>query len=131
VAGESSFLIPFLKPAIEIVKASLRAARRRWGKRKYDQLVSAVIVELLKENPDLDLAEAKLRAINATDAQPDMNLLRAQRMLFSTKLFAFRKASRLAGGWEGTPKKRWAKRSKTGQRPRRAAKSRNTKVRRK
>jgi hypothetical protein len=127
VHAESTYLIPFVKPAIDIIKGGLRAARKTLWKRKHDQLISAVIAELLKEDPDIDMAEAKLIAARATGVQPDMNLLRAQKMLSRTKLFAWRDSTRVAGG--GMPaklaKKKWAKPSKKKtKRPSRAAKSR-------
>jgi hypothetical protein len=124
VHAESSYLIPLLKPAIDIIKRGLRAARKTLGKRKHDQLTSAVIAELLKEDPDIDMAEAKLLAARATGVQPDMNLLRAQKMLSRTKLFMYRDTARDAGGATWT-KKKWVKTSKKKtKRPRRAAKSR-------
>jgi len=105
------------------MKQGLRVARTTLGKRRHDQLISAVIAELLKENPDLELAEAKLIAAHATGVEPDMNLLRAQSMLSKTKLFGWRDSTRRAGGGPaGLAKKRSTKKAKKG--PHRAAKTR-------
>jgi hypothetical protein len=108
---ELTSLIVVLKPAIDGVKGALRLSRKALGKRKYDQLVSAVIAELLKEVPDVDAAEARLKAVEATGVEPDMHLLRARSMLSKAKLFRWRGPSAGAGGdmsvrWA---KKQWAK----------------------
>jgi hypothetical protein len=79
------FVTPFIKPGIDLVKSGLKAARKRLGKKRYDQLVSSVITELLKEHPDLTSAEAQLAAIRATGATPDMHFLRAESMLGSVR----------------------------------------------
>ena len=52
--------IPFIKPALDALKASLGAARKRLGKRKYDRLLSAAAQELLRQDPDVSVAEAQL-----------------------------------------------------------------------
>jgi len=67
-------LIPFIKPALDILKSGLATAGKKLGKRKYDQLVSTIITELLKEHPDLTVAEAQLAAIRATGVTPDTHL---------------------------------------------------------
>jgi len=68
------------------------------GKRKRAQLISATIAELLTELPDVDAAEAKLKAAEATGVEPDTDFLRARSMLSKTKVFHFGRASRYAGG---------------------------------
>ena len=78
---------PFIKVAIHLVKDVLSAARQKLSKRKYEQLLSATITELLKEHPDLSAAEAQLAAAQATGAEPDMRMLRAQSMLTSVRQF--------------------------------------------
>ena len=67
-------LIRFIKPALDILKSGLATAGKKLGKRKYDQLVSTIITELLKEHPDLTVAEAQLAAIRATGVTPDTYL---------------------------------------------------------
>jgi hypothetical protein len=81
------FVTPLIKAGIDLVKGGLAAARRRLGKGKYNQLLSAVIMELLKQDPDLTAAEAQLAAARATGVNPDMNLLRAQSMLHTTQSY--------------------------------------------
>ena len=74
------FITPTIKPSIDALKSILGAARRKWGKRKYEKLLAATISELLKEHPDLTAAEANLAAAEAAGATPDVNLLRAKSM---------------------------------------------------
>jgi len=79
------------------------------GKRKRAQLISATIAELLTELPDVDAAEAKLKAAEATGVEPDTDFLRARSMLSKTKVFHFGRASRYAGGGRYRRKKSRAK----------------------
>ena len=81
------FITPTIKPSIDAVKSILGAARRKWGKRKYEKLLAATISELLKEHPDLTAAQANLAAAEATGAAPDVNLLRAKSMYGSVHRF--------------------------------------------
>ena len=114
------FITPLIKPGIDLVKGGLGAARKKLGKHKYDQLVSAVITELLKEDPDFSAAEAQLAAARATGVEPDMHLLRAQSMLFTAQKYARRRISAAA-------RAKWAKKlpSKKKSKPqRRSARSR-------
>jgi hypothetical protein len=83
-------LIPFIRPAIDALKASLSAARKRLGKCKYEHLLSAAITELLKEHPDITAAEAQLAAVRATGVDPDASLLRAEAMLHSARRYCAR-----------------------------------------
>jgi len=81
------FITPTIKPSIDALKSILGAARRKWGKRKYEKLLAATISELLKEHPDLTAAEANLAAAEAAGATPDVNLLRAKSMYGSAHRF--------------------------------------------
>jgi hypothetical protein len=95
------FVTPFIKPSIDAVKAGLRAARHKLGKRKYEGLLAATIAELLKEHPDLDAAEANIAAAEAVGATPDKDLLRAKSMLTSARTFhraRFAKAAKRRAG---------------------------------
>ncbi|SRR6266498_5187016 len=83
-------LIPFIKPAVDALKACLGAARKRLGKRKYEHLLSAAITELLKEHPDITAAQAQLAAVRATGVDPDASLLRAEEMLHSARRYRAR-----------------------------------------
>jgi hypothetical protein len=77
--------IPFIKPTLDALKASLGAARKRLGKRKYERLLSAAVQELLRQDPDITAAEAHLAAVRATGVEPDASLLRAEQMLKSVR----------------------------------------------
>jgi hypothetical protein len=91
VAIESIIVPVVVKSAIDSVKGALRTVRKTLGKRKHEQLTSAAIAELLKEIPDIDAAEAKVLAAEATGVQPDMQLLRARSMLSSARRYVARK----------------------------------------
>ncbi len=78
-------LSPFLKPTLDALKAGLRAVRRKQGKRKYEQALSAAIKELLQQHPDINAAEAQLAAARATGVEPDPTLLRGEEMLRSAR----------------------------------------------
>src|SRR5437667_11157259 len=81
------FITPTIKPSIDALKSILGAARRKWGKRKYEKLLATTFSELLKEHPDLTAAEANLAAAEAAGATPDVNLLRAKSMYGSALRF--------------------------------------------
>ena len=93
--------LALIKSGIDLVKRGLRMVRKKRRKHKYSECVSTVITELLKENPDLTLAEAQLAAAQATGVEPDMDLLRAQSML--------RTVRRYKTTLVGAAKARWAK----------------------
>ena len=75
------FITPLIKAAIDLLAHALAHARRRLGKRKYEQLLSTAIAELLKEHPDINQAKARLAAIETTGVAPSPDLLRAKSML--------------------------------------------------
>ena len=107
------FITPTIKPSIDALKSILGAARRKWGKRKYQKLLAATISELLKEHPDLTAAEANLAAADAAKAPPDVNLLRAKSMYGSARRFhraakfkTTAKARRAAGPTKKFPRRR-------------------------
>jgi len=75
------FVTPLIKAAVDLLTQALAHARRRLGKKKYEQLLSTAIAELLKEHPDIDRAKARLAAIEATGVAPSPDLLRAKSML--------------------------------------------------
>jgi hypothetical protein len=89
------FITPIIKLSIDALKSILGAARRKWGKRKYEKLLATTFSELLKEHPDLTAAEANLAAAKATGATPDVNLLRAKSMYGSALRFHARKKQQL------------------------------------
>jgi hypothetical protein len=98
-------------------------ARKTLGARKHAQLTSAAIVELLKEFPDIDAAEAKLIAAEATGVEPDTQLLRARSMLSNARGFATKKR------FSPATRAKWAKRTtKKKKRPQRRVKSRTKRI---
>src|SRR5438034_11383752 len=77
----ADFITPLIKAGVDLVTQALAHARRRLGKRKYEQLLSATIAELLKEHPDIDEAKARLAALEATGVAPGPGLFRARSIL--------------------------------------------------
>ena len=79
------FITPLIKTAIDLLTQSLTYSRRKLGKRKYEQLLSTTIAELLKEHPDIDAAKARIAALEATGVAPSPGLLRVKSMLKAVK----------------------------------------------
>ena len=91
-------ITPLIKAAVDLLTHVLAQARRRLGKKKYQQLLSTAIAELLKEHPDLDAAKARLAAIEATGVAPSPDLLRAKSMLQAVEAHSRReKKARMPG----------------------------------
>jgi hypothetical protein len=109
VFGMPDAVTPFIGPATSILKSVFAAFRRKFGKRKANELVSAVIVELLQENPDLTAAEAKLMAARATGVDPDMDLLRAESMLRAAQSHKRRKGGARRATISAAARARWAR----------------------
>jgi hypothetical protein len=70
---------------IDAVRQALAALRRRTSKKQFAAYLSAAVTELLELHPDIDLAEAKLLAAEATGEPPSPELLRARQMLAQVK----------------------------------------------
>jgi len=80
-----SWEVPVIKFALDTVLKGLRSLNKKgWG-RKQKKLLSAVIAELLKVDPDITNAEANLLAAEAVGATPSVDLLRARELLDATK----------------------------------------------
>src|SRR5687767_320535 len=75
------FITPLIKVTVDLLTHALAHARRRLGKKKYEQLLSTAIAELLKEHPDIDEAKARIAVIEATGVAPSPDLLRVKTML--------------------------------------------------
>ena len=75
------FIAPLIKATVDLLTHTLTHARRTLGKKKYNQLLSTAIAELLKEHPNIDEAKARLAALEATGAAPSPDLLRAKSLL--------------------------------------------------
>jgi len=73
---------------IDAVKQALGVVRRRTSKKQFAAYLSAAVTELLELHPDIDLAEAKLLAAEATGEPPSPELLRARKMLAQVKTHA-------------------------------------------
>jgi len=84
------FITPLIKASVDLLTHALAHARRRLGKKKYEQLLSTAIAELLKEHPNIDEAKARLAAIEATGVAPSPDLLRAKSMLKAVQVHARR-----------------------------------------
>jgi hypothetical protein len=111
-----------LKPGLDLVKAGLSAIRKQLGKRKADQMASAVIAELLKQSPDITAAEAQLAAIEATGAKPTPDPHRAKNMYMAVRSY---KPAATKARWaarRGSVKKAASKRKPSARHPRPRAK---------
>ena len=78
-------ITPLIKAGVDLLTHGLAYARRMLGKKKYEQLLSTTIAELLKEHPDIDEAKARLAALEATGVTPSPDLLRVKSMLKAVK----------------------------------------------
>ena len=74
-------ITPLIKAGVDLLSHALAYARRMLGKKKYAQLLSTTIAELLKEHPDIDEAKARIAALEATGVAPNSGLLRAKSLL--------------------------------------------------
>jgi len=77
----AEFITPLVKAGVDLLTRTLGYARRVLSKRRYEQLLSTTIAELLKEHPDIDQAKARLAAIEATGVAPSPGLFRARSIL--------------------------------------------------
>ena len=78
-------ITPLIKAGVDVLTHALAYARRMLGKKKYEQLLSTTIAELLKEHPDIDEAKARLAALEATGVTPSPGLLRVKSMFKAVK----------------------------------------------
>lgn len=97
------------------MKSGLAAALKRFGKRKAERLVSAVVAELLKASPDLTAAEAQLAAAEATGVKPDTHLLRAKKMYVSAR--TYHRAAKARWNAKRGGKAQTARKKVSGRRP--------------
>lgn len=110
-------IIPFIKPAIDVVTNALGIARKRLSKRKYEELLSTIIAELIKEHPNISFAEAKLAAAEATGAEPTMELFRAKSMLDSVRTYKGAKPGKKAAATKASAGKSASKKSTSAAKP--------------
>jgi hypothetical protein len=109
------------KLGLDAAKEALAALKRRSTKKEFAAYLSAAVTELLTLHPDIDLAEAKILAAEATGEPPSPELLRARTMLANAKTHA--KQVRKVKKREGKGPARVRARKRTG-RARRARKRR-------
>src|SRR5262249_10601214 len=102
------------KVGVDAAKGGFETIRKSVSKTKYKEYISAAVAELLALDPDIDLAEAKLLAAQATGVPPSVEFLRAKTMLENTKTYA-KKTRRKAT--HRRPAKRTTKRPKAKKRP--------------
>jgi len=96
-------ITPLIKAGVDLLTHALAHARRMLGKKKYEQLLSTTIAELLKEHPDIDEAKARLAALEATGVTPSPDLLRVKSMLKAVKAHTRREQkSKKAGKFKRT-----------------------------
>jgi len=86
------FVTPLIKGAVDLLTHALAYSRRRLGKKKYEQLLSTTIAELLKKHPDIDEAKARVAALEATGVAPSPDLLRVKSMLKAVETHSRREA---------------------------------------
>jgi hypothetical protein len=96
------------KLGLDAVKSALSALKRRSTKKQFAAYLSAAVTELLTLHPDIDLAEAKILAAEATGEPPSPVLLRAKTMLANAKTHA-RQARRVKKRDSKLPARRKAK----------------------
>jgi len=77
----ADFVTPLIKAGVDLLTQALVFARRQLGKKKYEQLLSSTIAELLKEHPNVDEAKARIATLEATGVAPNSGLLRAKSLL--------------------------------------------------
>ena len=66
----SNSWVPIIKPSLNIIKEVLDIAVKRLSVQTYNQLISALIAELLKQHPDFTPAEARKRALEIIVVAP-------------------------------------------------------------
>jgi len=116
----SAWWTPLVKPALNTLKEILKIAQKGSSKKKYNELLSSLIAELLKQHPDINAAEAKAKAIEAIGVPPTKDFFQAQKMLREVKSFttkgrtaAMGKAARVTRAKKTIPKKKVAVKKKT------------------
>ncbi len=86
------------KVGLDAAKGGFETIQKSVSKRKYKAFISAAVAELLALDPDIDLAEAKLLAAQATGVPPSAEFLRAHTMLKKTKAYAKKKGRQKPAG---------------------------------
>ncbi len=69
-----------LKPSLDLLRSGLKLAGKQGARRRYEQLLSAIVRELLKGSPDFDLLEARWGELEKLGVLPDRTFVRARRL---------------------------------------------------
>src|SRR5262245_51691879 len=106
---------PLIKASLDGLLEAFRSLKRKGQVRRKKALLSTVVTELLRIEPDLPWAEAVLDAVEASGGTPTRELLRAREILKAAK--------RQRKGGAGRKTKRRARRSSRRATPRRRGRS--------
>ena len=82
----SNSWIPIIKPTLLVQKEFLEIASRRCSKKKYNQLIAALVAEILKQHPDINPAKAKQKALEAIFVSPKREYLHGKKNAPSCKV---------------------------------------------
>ncbi len=74
-----------IKPGLDVLKTGVKSLRNNNIKKKYNQTLSTITVELLKEDPDIDYVEAELKTLEAVSTTPSKELSQVRKMLSTIK----------------------------------------------
>jgi len=72
----SNSWVPIIKPSLNTLKEVLDIALKRLSTPTYNQLISALIAELLKQHPAFTPAEARKRALEVIVVSRDIDFFR-------------------------------------------------------
>src|SRR5687768_16143006 len=85
------------------ILGGIKTARKKMSARKYKKLLAAAVAELIQLSPNINEAEAKIRAAEALGLDPSSELVVAQSMLEKVRAYE------TMGGRRGAKKKTAAK----------------------
>jgi hypothetical protein len=76
----SNSWILIIRPAISTLDEILNIALSRLSRKKYNQLLSTLIAQLLKKHPDITPAKARQKAIQAIGVPPNNRFLQRKKI---------------------------------------------------
>ena len=82
---------PVIKASINVIISALTAIGKKGQAEKQKAALSTVVAELLRIDPDITMAEARLLAAEAVGAEPTPELLRTRNMLKAVKRYKHKK----------------------------------------
>jgi len=71
----SSSWLPIIKPTLLVQKEFLGIVSKRCSKKQFNQLLTSLLTELLKQHPDISPANARQRAMEAIVFSPNREYL--------------------------------------------------------